>query len=281
VNADGTNAHRLIDLVTLPLVAFSSGTAYEAARHPVWSPEGKQIAVEVRSGIRTLSPEMGVAVMGAQGESARLVVARPVWLAGWLANDRLIVRSHTASPSIKDYVDDFYAVDLATDKLENLTRSDPNCEPLQSVTCGGAKRLMSLDADYLSLSPDRNKYLYRATSGSDIIGGTTTKDWLIVNTFPPSDLTLEQSVERSDPAGERLGFATWLNDSRLAYVRFSGFDPEQGAPAGRVMVQFVMDGKVVREEDVGTWSVLAVGWAPDGRRVAVATDFGVIVYGLP
>ena len=281
VNADGTNAHRLVDLVTLPLVAWSSGTAYDAARHPAWSPDGKQIAFEARSSGKNLSPEMAVGVMGARGESARLVVARPVWLGGWLTNDRLIVRSHTASPAVTDYVDDFYAVDLATDKLENLTRSDPNCEPLQSVTCGGARRLVSQDADYVGLSPARNKYFYRATSGSDIIGGKTDKDWLIVNTFPPSDLTLEQSAERTDALGERIGFATWLNDRRLAYVCYSNFDPEQGTPDGRVAAQFVVDGKVVRKQDIGAWGVFAVGWSPDGRRVAVATDFGVTMYGLP
>ena len=281
VNADGANARRLIDLVSLPLVAWSSGTGFEAARHPIWSLDGKQIAFEVKTGIGTLAPELGVAVMGARGESARLVVARPVWLGGWLANDRLIVRSRTASPAVKDYVDDFYAVDLATDKLQNLTRSDPNCEPLQSVTCGGAKRLVSLNADYLGLAPARNKYFYRATSGRDIIGGKTDRDWLVVNTFPPSDLTLEQSVERTNPMGERIGFATWLADGRLAYARYLGVDPEQGVPTGKVTAQFIIDGKVVRKEDIGTWSVFSVGWSPDGRRVAVATDFGVIIYGLP
>ena len=127
----------------------------------------------------------------------------------------------------------------------------------------------------------RNKYFYRAASRNEIVGGQSFKDWLIVNTFPSSDLTLEQSVERTDPAGERLGSAAWLNDGRLAYVRTTGFDPEQGAPNGKVTVQFVVDGKVVRKEDVGTWGVFAVGWSPDGRRVAVATDFGVILYGLP
>jgi hypothetical protein len=281
VDALAQNARRLIDLVTLPLVAWSSGTAFDVARYPVWSPDGKQIAFEVRSGIGTLAPEMGVAVMGAHGESAKLVVARPVWMSGWLATDRLIVRSHAASPTIKDYVDDFYAVDLATGKLENLTRSNPNCEPLQDVTCSGARRLVSLDADYFSLAPDRSKYFYRATSRSDILGGKTDKDWLIVNTFPPSDLTLEQSIERMNPMGERLGFAAWLAGGRLAYVRYLGVDPEQGVPTGRVTVQFIIDGKVIRKEEVGTWNVFAVGWAADGRRVAVATDFGVIVYGLP
>ena len=64
-------------------------------------------------------------------------------------------------------------------------------------------------------------------------------------------------------------------------MRFSGVDPEQGVPTGNVQAQFIIDGRVVREENVGTWGVFAVGWAPDGRRVAVATDFGVIVYGLP
>lgn len=281
VEALGQNARRLVDLVTLPLVAFSSGTAYEAARYPVWSPDGKYIAFEVRSGIKTLTPEMGVAVMGARGESARLVVARPVWLGGWLSSDRLIVRSHAASPTVKDYVDDLYAVDLATSKLENLTRHNPNCDPLQDVTCGGAKRQVSLDADFLKLAPQRAKYFYRAESRRDILGGKMDTDWLIVNTYPPSDLTLEQSVERTNPMGERLGFATWLADGRLAYVRYLGVDPEQGVPAGRVTAQFIIEGKVARQEDIGTWTVFAIGWAPDGRRVAVATDFGVIVYGLP
>ena len=281
VNADGANARRLIDLVSLPLVAWSSGTGYEAARLPIWSPDGRQIAFQVKTGIGTLAPELGVAVMGARGESARLVVARPVWLGGWLANDRLIVRSRTASPAVKDYVDDFYAVDLATDKLQNLTRSDPNCEPLQSVTCGGAKRLVSLNADFLRLAPARNKYFYRATMSSDMVGGKTDQDWLIVNTFPPSDLTLEQSVERTNPMGQRLGFAAWLTDGRLAYVRYLGVDPEQGAPTGKVTAEFIVEGQVVRKEDIGTWSVFSVGWSPDGRRVAVATDFGAIVYGLP
>jgi hypothetical protein len=149
------------------------------------------------------------------------------------------------------------------------------------VTCGGARRLMSQDEDYFGLSPARNRYFYRATSGSDIIGGKTDKDWLIANTFPPSDLTLEQSSERADALGERMGFPAWLNDGRLAFVRYSNYDPEQGTPDGHVTVQFVVDGKVVRKQDSGTWGVFAVGWSPDGRHVAVATDFGVSVYGLP
>jgi dipeptidyl aminopeptidase/acylaminoacyl peptidase len=281
VDATGQNARRLVDLVVLPLVAWSSGTAFDTARHPVWSPDGRQIAFEARSGIKSLVPEMAVGVMGANGESARLVVARPVWLGGWLADDRLIVRSHTAVPSVEDYTDDFYAVDLATDQLENLTRSNPNCEPLQDVTCRGAQRQVSLDVDYFGLAPSRDKYFYRATSRSEIVGGQSFKDWLIVNTFPSSDLTLEQNVERTDPAGDRLGFPVWLKDGRLAYVRTTGFDPEQGVPSGKVTVQFVVDGKVARKQNVGTWGVFAVGWAPDGRRVAVATDFGVILYGLP
>jgi Tol biopolymer transport system component len=281
VDASGQNACRLVDLVILPLVAWSSGTAFDTARHPVWSPDGKQIAFEAQSGIKSLMPEMAVGVMGAGGESARLVVARSVWLGGWLADDRLIVRSHTAPPSVEDYTDDFYAVDLATDQLENLTRSNPNCEPLQDVTCRGAQRQVSLDVDYFGLAPSRAKYFYRAASRNEIVGGLSYKDWLIVNTFPSSDLTLEQTVERTDPAGERFGSAVWLNDGRLAYVRTAGFDPEQGAPNGKVTAQFVVDGKVVRKEDVGTWGVFAVGWSPDGRRVAVVTDFGVILYGLP
>jgi len=281
VDASGQNARRLVDLVILPLVAWSSGTAFDTARHPVWSPDGKQIAFEARSGIRSLMPEMAVGVMGTGGESARLVVARSVWLGGWLADDRLIVRSHTAPPSVEDYTDDFYAVDLTTDQLENLTRSNPNCEPLQDVTCRGAQRQVSLDVDYFGLAPSRAKYFYRAASRNEIVGGQSFKDWLIVNTFPSSDLTFEQSIERADPAGERLGSAVWLNDGRLAYVRTIGFDPEQGAPNGNITAQFVMDGKVVRKEDVGTWGVFAAGWSPDGRRVAVATDFGVILYGLP
>jgi hypothetical protein len=140
---------------------------------------------------------------------------------------------------------------------------------------------MNQDSGYFSLSPQRNKYFYRATSGSDIIGGTTTRDWLIANTFPPSDLTLEQSIERTDTLGERIGFPAWLNDGRLAYVRFSNFDSEQGAPDGHVTVRFAVDGQIVRRQDVGAWAVFAVGWSPDGRHVAVATDFGVNVYGLP
>ena len=283
VDASGQNARRLVDLVMLPLVAWSSGTAFDTARRPVWSPDGKRIAFEARSGIKSLTPEMAVGVMGAGGESARLVVARSVWLGGWLADERLIVRSHTAPPSVEDYTDDFYAVDLTTDQLENLTRSNPNCEPLHAerVTCRGAQRQVGLDGDYFGLAPSRRKYFYRAASRNEIVGGQSFKDWLIVNTFPSSDLTLEQSVERTDPAGERLGSAAWLNDGRLAFVRTTGFDPEQGAPAGKVTAQFVVDGKVVRKEDVGTWGVFAVGWSPDGRRVAVATDFGVILYGLP
>jgi dipeptidyl aminopeptidase/acylaminoacyl peptidase len=280
VDADGNNARRLIDLVTLPLVAWSNGTAFDAARYPIWSPDGKQIAFEARSSIKGLMPEMAVGVMGANGESARLVVARPVWLGGWLGSDRLIVRSHTAQPSATDYTDDFYAADLATEKLENLTRSNPSCEPLQDVTCKGAKRQVSLDADYFGLASNRTKYFYRAASRSEIIGGKADKDWLVVNTYPPSDLTLEQSVERTELEGERLGFAAWLNDGRLAYVRYIGVDSEQGAPGGSVRAQFVVDGKLAREEDIGTWDVFAVGWATDGRRVAVATDFGVILYGL-
>lgn len=281
VDASGQNARRLIDLFTLPLVAWSSGTAYDAARHPIWSPDGRQIAFEARSSLKALTPEMAVGVMGANGESARLVVARPVWLGGWLAGDRLIVRSHTAQPVAQDYTDDFYAVDLATDQLQNLTRSNPDCEPLQDVTCGGASRQISLGADYFGLAPGRRQYFYRATSRAEIIGGRTIKDWLVVNTYPPSDLTLEQSVERTEATGERLGFVRWLNDGRLAFVRYSGVDPDQGAPTGNVHANFIIDGRVAREEDIGTWGVFTVGWAPDGRRVVVATDFGVIVYGLP
>jgi dipeptidyl aminopeptidase/acylaminoacyl peptidase len=281
VDATGENARRLVDLVALPLVAWSSGTAFDAARHPIWSPDGKQIAFEARTSSRTLAPEMAVGVIGANGESARLTVVRPVWLGGWLTEDRLIVRSHTAAPAINDYVDDFYAVDLATDKLENLTRTDPNCEPLQDVTCRGAQRQVSQSADYFGLAPNRDKYFYRATSGGEIIGGQSFKDWLIANTFPPSDLTLEQSVERTESDGERIGFPAWLNDGRLAYVRYSGVDPDQGVPNGTVKVRFIAGGVVERQEDVGTWGVFAAGWSPDGRHVAVATDFGVILYGLP
>jgi hypothetical protein len=281
VDATGQNAHRLADLVTLPLVAWSSGTAFDAARHPIWSPDGKQIAFEARMSGQNLTTEMAVGVMGASGESARLVVARPVWLGGWLTNDWLIVRSHTAAPAIKDYTDDLYAVDLETDQLENLTRTDPNCEPLQDVTCRGAQRQISQSADYFGLAPSRDKYFYRATSGGEIIGGKSTKDWLIANTFPPSDLTLEQSVERTEPKGEQLGFPAWLDDGRLAHVRYSGVDPAQGVPEGRVPARFIVGGVVERQEDVGTWGVFAAGWSSDGRHVAVATDFGVIVYGLP
>ena len=162
---------------------------------------------------------MGVGVMGARGESARLVVARPVWLGGWLANDRLIVRSHTASPTVKDYVDDFYAVDLATDKLENLTRSDPELRAVaerdvrRSQTAGEPGRGL-----FRALRRAATSTFTAPHHGSDIIGGKTDKDWLIVNTFPPSDLTLEQSVERTNPMGERLGFAG-LADRRAIGLR--------------------------------------------------------------
>jgi hypothetical protein len=82
--------------------------------------------------------------------------------------------------------------------------------------------------DYFGLAPGRNQYFYRAASRTEIIGGHVIRDWLVVNTYPPSDLTLEPSVERTEAAGERLGFVAWLNDGRLAYVRYSGVDPEQG-----------------------------------------------------
>jgi len=52
-------------------------------------------------------------------------------------------------------------------------------------------------------------------------------------------------------------------------------------PSGSVKTRFIVGGVVARQEEVGTWGVFAVGWAPDGRHAAVATDFGVIVYGLP
>ncbi len=74
----------------------------------------------------------------------------------------------------------------AADKPQNLTRGDPDCEPLQSVTCGGAKRLVSLNADYVSLAPVRNKYFYRAT---------TTR------CSPPSDLKAPTSLGWPPPPG--------------------------------------------------------------------------------
>jgi dipeptidyl aminopeptidase/acylaminoacyl peptidase len=272
---------RLLDLVQLPLVTFGSGTRYDTARHATWSPDGQRVAFEVRSEDKALALKMGIAVAGAGG-APRLVTNQPVWLVGWLPDGKLLVRSNVFGGQIVQYTDDLYALDLATGQAENLTRVDPHCDPLQNPRCQGARRQILDTPGYAVLSPDSRRYYYRATGRSDVIGSPDSVDYVVEGTYPPSDLALEYSAAHAEPDGARLLYPAWLAGGRLAYVNTTGYDPQTWTvPDANVTVQFVIDGKVVRQEDVGTWGVFAVGWSPDGRRAAVATDFGVIVYGLP
>lgn len=273
---------RLLDLVQLPLIMFGSGTRFDTARNAMWSPDRQHVAFEVRSEDKALALKMGIAVAGAGGDSPRLVTTKPVWLVGWLPDGKLLVRSNVFGGQIVQYTDDLYALDPATGEVENLSRVDPRCDPLQNQRCQGARRQILDTPGYAALSPDGRRYYYRATGRSDVVGSAGSVDYVVEGTYPPSDLVLEYAVAHQDPSGARLLYPAWLADGRLAYAHTMGYDPQTWTvPDANVTVQFVIDGKVVRQEDVGTWGVFAVGWSPDGRRAAVATDFGVIVYGLP
>jgi dipeptidyl aminopeptidase/acylaminoacyl peptidase len=279
---------RLLDLVVQPLVAFGTGTRFDTARHALWSPGGERVAFEVRSEDKALAVKMGVAVVDAEGREPRLVTTKPVWLVGWLPdgapfpNGALLVRSTLFAGQIAQYTDDLYSLDLVTGDVENLTRVDVRCDPLENMHCQGARRQILMSPDYAALSPDGRRYYYRAVSSSDVIGAKNWMDWLVVGTYPASDLGLEYSTTYNELAGARLLYPGWLAGGGLAYIRTTGYDPQgRTALEGNVGVQFVVNGQVVRREDVGIWEVFAVGWAPDGSRVAVATDFGLLVYGLP
>ncbi|MBN1889974.1 MAG: hypothetical protein JW850_18405 [Thermoflexales bacterium] len=273
---------RLLDLVAQPLVAFGAGTRFDTARHAMWSPGGDRVAFEVRSEDKALAVKMGVAVVDAEGHAPRLVTTKPVWLVGWLPDHKLLVRSNIFAGQIPHYTDDLYALDLTTGGVENLSRVDTRCDPLENMRCQGARRQILMATDYAGLSPDGRRYYYRASSFSDVIGAESWMDWLVVGTWPASDLGLEYSTTFEPPLGARLLYPAWLAGGGLAHVRTTGYDPQgRAAPGGNVGVQFVVNGQAVRQEDVGIWEVFAVGWAPDGSRVAVATDFGLLVYGLP
>ncbi len=280
--AQAPSPRRLLDLVQLPLVAFGSGVRFDTARRAVWSPDGERVAFEVRSEDKAVALKMGVAVAQADGRAARLVTTSPVWLLGWLPDGKLMVRSNTFGGQITQYTDDLYALDLDTGAVENLTRIDPRCDPLQNLRCQGARRQILATPGYAALSPDGKRYYYRAAGRSDVIGNKGSVDWLVVGTYPPSDLVLEYSAAHEDPAGTRLLYPAWLADGRLAHVHTTGYNPQGNtAPNGVAAVRFIVNGQTIRQEEVAMWNVFAVGWSPDGSRTAVATDFGVLVYSLP
>ncbi len=273
---------RLLDLVQLPLVTFGAGTRFDTARNAIWSPDGQQVAFEVRSEDKALALKMGIATVNADGSSPRLLSSKPVWLVGWLPDGKLLVRSNVFAGQIAQYTDDLFALDPATGLVENLTRVDPYCDPLQNTRCQGARRQILNTPGYAALSPDKRRYYYGATGRSDVTGSQSNQDWLVVGTYPPSDLVMEYSTNYQDPAGERLLYPAWLADGRLAHVQTTGYDPQAGAaPQGSLTVRLLINGKIVRQEEVGTWEAFGVGWSPDGSRVALATDFGVLIYGLP
>lgn len=277
-----TLPERLLDLVQSPLVAFGAGTRFDTARRAAWSPSGDRVAFEVRSEDKAIALKMGVAVADARGGSPRLVTTKPVWLVGWLPDGKLLVRSNVFAGQIAQYTDDLYALDLGAGQAQNLTRVDPRCDALQNPRCQGARRQILTTPDYAALSPTGRRFYYRASGRSDVIGSRGGVDWLVVSAYPPSDLALEYSAAHEEPSGARLLYPAWLADGRLAHVHTVGYDPQaRTAPGGSVNVQFVVDGQAVRTEDIGTWDVFAVGFSPDGRRAAVATDFGLLVYGLP
>ncbi len=155
-------------LTEVPLLREAAIESFDAVKEVAWSRDGEWLALALSCNCP--SPYSGVAVLHMSTGRIELL-ADGAWNVGWSADGRWLTLKNMSGDWGPDYTYDFYGADPATGELTNLTRSNPDFDPLLDGYDHFSPSTFQVSG--LEWGPD-GKYLY--TMGDFILGDPGVQD---------------------------------------------------------------------------------------------------------
>ncbi len=251
-------AEQVSHLSSTPVVSADSNDPFQGVQELAWSPDGKLLSLWLTCNCP--SPWGGVGLMDSGTGQIRLLQDGGQMVA-WTPDGQNITFQNSSGDWTGGMTFDFYAQDIASGKLTNLTRSNPDWDPLIGERAYH-------DAPYqtggLFWSPDGRRY------------GYLTRTYADSEAYPAMGFILRSSPENileEHPGSSQAWFMypAFLTDGRLAYLEAEGREPEPPG-YGLVKVRRIL----MENRDPIDWTGIigAAAWSPDGSTLALAVPSG-------
>jgi len=259
--AGNVENHRMLtDLALNPLPRTQGSESFDEVVSATGSPDGVYLALELAC--NCASPWSGVGVVNVESGEVRLLVdgGRPV---GWSPDRKIVLQNVTGDYAI-GYTYDFYTVDPADGTLTNLTRSNPDLDPL--VDGWDNYVPAAYETFRLAWGPD-GQYIVstRHFLGED------------ASTLPPA-LGFAVYGAPGTLIEEHFGsqeawyvFPAWLPDGKVGYLEAEPVFPNVQYENLYRVRRVVVDGEPAAGLPENLY-VSEAAWSPDGKTLTLVTS---------